>query len=198
MKTKILAISAFVLMFSFNASAALNMPHIKFELAKLEGSKDKKIGISKCEELMAQIDRDGEKNSAEFYTWKGIVTAKMAHYQKSLSLAKEARSLLERAVAIDEKNSDAAALNALGLMYHRVPRFISFRDDAKSEAYFKQAVATSSNLDTNWRYGEFLIETGKKDEGLKLLKTALLKSDPKKQDEQIKEKIVLELIKNNE
>jgi Tfp pilus assembly protein PilF len=86
----------------------------------------------------------------------------------------------------------------LGIIYHRVPKFISFRDDKKSEEYFKKAVATSSNLDTNWRYGEFLIDTGRKEQGLELLKTALTKLKPTKFDEKIKEKIIQGLIKKYE
>ncbi len=189
-----------VLFYSLSANAALNIPHIKLELAKLEGSKDKNTGLAKCEELMTQINQEdkGDKNSAEFYTWKGIVTAKMAHYRKSLSLAKETKNLLEKAIIIDEKNSDAAALNALGIMYHRVPRFISFGDNKKSEEYFKRAISASSNLDTNWRYGEFLMEIGKKEEGLKLLKIALSKASQEKPDEKIKEKIIQEMIRKYE
>jgi Tfp pilus assembly protein PilF len=200
MKIKIVILFASVLLYSFNANAALNISQIKLELAKLEGFKDKKVGLAKCENLMMQINEEerGDKNSSEFYTWKGIVTAKMAHYQRSLSLAKEARSLLEKAVAIDEKNSDAAALNALGILYHRVPSLISFGDDKKSEEYFKRAIALSSNIDTNWRYGEFLIDANKKEEGLKLLKSALLKVNSEKQDDKIKEKIIQELIKRYE
>lgn len=186
------------------ANAALNVPQIKLEMAKLEISKDQKAGLLKCEELMTKLDEEEKNgaNSAEFYTWKGIVLAKMAHYKapspSALNLAKEARENLEKAVLIDEKSSDAAALNALGIIYHRVPRFISFGSDKKSEEYFKRAIAASNNLDTNWRYGEFLVETGRKDEGLPLLKAALSKIDQKKADEKIKEKIIQQLIKKYE
>ncbi len=200
MKIKQLALTVFLLFFSFNANAAIDVSHIKLELAKLEGSQDKKAGLAKAEELLAKINEQEKQNSesAEFYTWKGIVVAKMAHYKKSLSLAKEAKGYLEKAVSIDEKNSNAAALNALGILYHRVPRFISFGDDKKSEEYFKRANSVSSNLDTNWRYGEFLVETDQKQKGLELLKSALTKVDAKKPDEKIKEKIIQDLIKKYE
>ena len=201
MKIRNFITSAMLLVFSCNAHAALDLPKIKLEMAKLEGSKDKKVGLAKCDELMKEIEEKevtNKENPAEVYTWKGIVVAKMAHYKKSLSLAKEAKSYLEKAVEIDEKNSDAAALNALGIMYHRVPRFISFGDNKKSEEYFQRAVKVSSNLDTNWRYGEFLLEAGKKEEGLQHLKTALSQVNPAEEDKKIKAKIIQELIKKYE
>jgi tetratricopeptide (TPR) repeat protein len=201
MKIRNLFIPLILLAISSNSYAALDLPKIKLELAKLEGSKDKKVGLAKCDELIKEIDiemNSEKKNLAEVYTWKGIVVAKMAHYNKSLSLAKDAKSYLEKAIEIDEKNSDAAALNALGIMYHRVPRFISFGDDKKSEEYFKRAVQVSSNLDTNWRYGEFLLETGRKEQGLEHLKTALSQVNPAEEDKKIKAKIIQELIKKYE
>lgn len=196
---------AVVIFFSFNASAALNVPAIKLELAKLESVKDKDEGLKKCEKLLATIEQEEEKTekeSAEIYTWKGIVLAKMGHYKapnlKALGYAKQARGYLEQAIEMNKGSPDSVALNALGILYHRVPRFISFGDNDKAEEYFKQAITTSSNLDTNWRYGEFLIEEGKKEEGLKLLTTALSKVDPTKPDEKIKEEIIRGLIKENE
>lgn len=203
MKNSKLLAAFFALSFFLNvpqAVAALDLANIKFELAKLENSSDKKVILAKCDELMLAINKEdkGNASSAEFYTWKGIVTAKMAKYNKSLTLANEAKELLEKAVKLDEKNSDGAALNALGILYYRVPRFISFKDDKKAEEYFKKAIATSSNLDTNWRYGEFLIESGKKEQGLELLKLALTKADARKPDEKIKQQIVKELITKNE
>jgi tetratricopeptide (TPR) repeat protein len=193
-----------VFFYSISANAALDVAKIKLELAKLEIKKDKEEGLKKCEELFSLIEQEEENGSesAELYTWKGIILAKMAHYNapapKALSLAKDARDSLEKAVLIDEKNSGAAALNALGIIYHKVPRFISFGDNEKSEEYFKRAILISNNLDTNWRYGEFLIDVGKKTEGLKLLKTALSKVDKRKADEKIKAEIIKNLIKKNE
>lgn len=202
--TKFLSVSLVVFFYSISANAALDLAKIKLELAKLESVKDKDEGFARCEKLMAQLDESGEeeKNPATYYTWEGIVVAKMAHYKapaiSALSLAKDARRSLEKAVELDETNSNAAALNALGIIYHRVPRFISFGNDKKSEEYFKRANAVSSNLDTNWRYGEFLVEEGRKEEGLKLLKLALSKANSSKADEVIKAKIIRDLIKENE
>jgi tetratricopeptide (TPR) repeat protein len=201
MKIKKLLLITFLLTYAFESQAAINVSEIKINMANLETLKDKDAGLAKCEELIREIDlaEENEKaHSAEFYTWKGIVTAKMAQYKKSLTLAKEARSYLEKSVEIDEKNSDAAALNALGILYHRVPRFIAFGDNKKAEEYFKRAIQISSNVDTNWRYGEFLIDTGKKEKGLELLKAALSKVNPAKSEEKIKAKIIQELVKKYE
>lgn len=202
MKSLKLILTLSLLTFTCSKAFALDLPSIKLELAKLESQSDKALGAEKCNDLLVKINQEQKQDSAEFFTWRGIILAKLAHYNapnpKALGLAKEAKNNLEKAVEIDEKNSDAAALNALGILYHRVPKFISFGDDKKSEEYFKRAIQVSSNLDTNWRYGEFLIEKGRVEEGLNLLKTAVAKADQKKADEKIKQKIIQELIEKND
>jgi tetratricopeptide (TPR) repeat protein len=108
--------------------------------------------------------------------WKGIVLAARAKYVgiSALALVDEARTLLDKAVSIDPSASDAAGLNALGILYHKAPCWpVSFGSNKKARAYFERALATSSNLDTHYRTGEFLLDLGEREAGISHLKTAL-------------------------
>ena len=113
---------------------------------------------------------------AEPLVWKGIALAARAKYQglSALAVVREARDVLERAIHMDPSTSDAAAYNALGMLYHKVPGWpVSFGSNRKARDYFEKAIAQSSNLDTCFRYGEFLLDIGETQEGLRYLKRAL-------------------------
>jgi len=114
-------------------------------------------------------------DKAESYTWKGISLSAYAKHSHSLSSAKQAKEYLEKAISIDKTASDAAALNALAIMYYKVPGWpISFGSNTEAEKYFNQALSVSSNIDTNYRYGEFLVVEKKNyEEGSKYLEKAL-------------------------
>lgn len=187
--------------FANSTLAALNISEVRIELAKLESIKNKKEGFERCKKLIAKIESESAKDSIEYNLWKGVALAKEGHYKSpnpaALGLAKEAKLLLEKAASQDERYMGAIPLNALGILYHRVPRF-SFGSNTKAEEYFKRAIAISSSIDTNWRYGEFLIDTGKIPEGIALLKTAIIKADKNKEDDAIKTQIIENLIKSNE
>ena len=111
----------------------------------------------------------------------------------------EARALLDKAIAIDPKANEAAGLNALGILYHKVPIWpISFGNNKKARAYFEQALSVSSNLDTNFRMGEFLIDMGEREKGVSHLKTALALPDRLGRPEDVwKRKSIEALIQKN-
>lgn len=74
---------------------------------------------------------------------------------------------------------------------------MGFGSDEKAEEFFKQALKYSSNLDTNYRYGEFLIEKGETEKGLKYLEKALNFPDRQgRKEDPLKKKGVKKLIKS--
>jgi tetratricopeptide (TPR) repeat protein len=132
--------------------------------------------------------------------WKGIIVSARAKHVgiSALALVDEARVTLEKAIAIDPNACEAAGLNALGMLYHKVPSWpISFGSNKKARLYFEKAMATSSNLDTNFRMGEFLIDMGEKKKGLQHLRAALALPDRSRPEDVWKRKDIEALILKN-
>ncbi len=154
-----------------------------------------------------QIIADSEQlialnpNRAEAYIWKAICLAAQAKHKglSALSNVKEAKKLLEKAISIDPNAVEGAAYNTLGILYYKVPGWpIGFGDDALAESNFKKALSISSNLDTNFRYGEFLLDQGKKAEALIYLQKALAFPDrANRQEDPLKKKEIEMVIEKN-
>ncbi len=131
---------------------------------------------------MAVLMDDADKlaaacpNSAEALIWSAIGKFSYASYVKGLKgfgLVKEARGLLERALAIDPRNSVAMA--NLGFLYYQVPGFpIAFGSDSKARELLKKSLAIApDDIDTNFFYGEFLANKGEYREAKAALDHAL-------------------------
>lgn len=144
--------------------------------------------IKKADKLVVQYP-----DRAEPYVWEGIALSAQAKYKGigAISNVNTAKALLEKSVKINPDASGAAGLNALGMLYYKVPAWpVSFGNDKKAQEYFHRALSISSNLDTNYRYGEFLLEESKTKEGLSYLNKALnfplrsgRKEDPLKKED---------------
>ncbi|MDW6005088.1 tetratricopeptide repeat protein [Vibrio mangrovi] len=91
-----------------------------------------------------------------------------------LSLAKEARAILEEVVKTAPETLDGSAYTTLGSLYYKVPGWpVGFGDDDKAEEMFKKALEYNPNgIDPNYFYGDFLAEDGRKAEAIKYLKRA--------------------------
>ena len=115
---------------------------------------------------------------AEPLIWEGIVVSSLANAKGglgALSLAKEARDLYEQAIRIDGKALDGSAYNSLGVLYYKVPGWpIGFGDKRKADALLKQALAINPDgIDSNFFYGDFLLQTGRAGEAVPYLERAL-------------------------
>ena len=94
--------------------------------------------------------------------WRGILKATYAGVKGglgALSLAKEAKADMEKAIAIDP-DASGSAYATLATLYFRVPGWpIGFGDDDKAEQLFKQALKYDpDSIDTNYLYAEYLID----------------------------------------
>lgn len=179
---------------------------IRYQVTAIEhqfadGQEEQKIKafdalIAKTDELIAQFPERPES-----YVWKGIALSAQAKHKgkglAALSAVRRAKKYLEKANAMDPSMSDGAAYNALAMLYSKVPSWpISFGNQRKAEEYFQKALKVSSNLDTNYRYGEFLIAKGQVEEGLKYLEKALnFPERPGRKEERLKKKEISDLIK---
>jgi len=137
---------------------------------------------------------------SEPLTWKGIALSARAR-ERGMSLSSlgdisQAKALLEKSIAMGPEASDGAATNALAMLYAKAPGWpLSFGNRRKAEELFEKALKISSNLDTNYRYGEFLIESGRQPDGLKHLKQALAFSGrPGRGEETLKKEEIENLI----
>lgn len=187
MKFQACVISLGVLSVGWQARAADSAPvaqdpfqariaEIRYEVTAIEhGKADKAEAFDRLVVRADALAREFPKRP-EPRVWKGIALSASAKHKglSALSAVKEARSLLEAALAMDEAVAGPVAHNALGMLFHKVPGWpVSFGDDRKAEEHFRKAVGASSCLDTHYRYGEFLMDEGRRDEARKHLERAL-------------------------
>lgn len=115
---------------------------------------------------------------AEPLIWDGIITSTLAGLKGGmggLSLAKEAKALLERAEKIDAASLDGSAHTSLGALYYQVPGWpIGFGSKDKAKAELLAGLkANPRGIDANYFWGDFLYNQGQYAEAAKALKTAL-------------------------
>lgn len=114
---------------------------------------------------------------AEPMVWHGIVLSSQAGAQGglgALSLAKEARQVLEASLKIDPAALGGSAHTSVGTLYHKVPGFpIGFGDDDKARKHLQAALKINpTGIDTNYFYAEFLLDEGEKALALEHLQRA--------------------------
>lgn len=115
---------------------------------------------------------------AEPLLWAGIVTseqANRANFFHKLGLATKARDLIARAYAIDPRVAGGGAALSLGVLYHKVPGSpLAWGDDDRAVKLLKQALAIDPNgLDSNYFYGDYLLDQGDKAGARNYLQKAL-------------------------
>lgn len=117
-------------------------------------------------------------NLAAALVWEGIIVSSEAGVRGGLgglSLAKDARTLLEESLKLDEKSLKGSAYTSLATLYAKVPRWpVGFGDKEKAEALFRKSLAINPDgIDPNFFYGEYLIAQDRVAEGRRHLEKAL-------------------------
>ncbi|EGU0167666.1 hypothetical protein JFQ74_003525 [Vibrio parahaemolyticus] len=126
---------------------------------------------------------DREPGNPELTVWLAINKASLAGAQGglgALSLAKEAKSLLEGVIATSPQTLDGSAYTSLGSLYYKVPGWpIGFGDDDKAEEMLKKALEINpKGIDPNYFYGDFLAEEGR-DKEAKVYLTRAMQATPR-------------------
>lgn len=115
---------------------------------------------------------------AEPLLWQGIVTSEQANRANifhKLGLATKARDIIARAYAIDPHAAKGGAAMSLGVLYYKVPRSpIGFGDKDKAKRLLKEGLAQDpAGLDSNYFYGDYLLDQGDKPGARAFLQKAL-------------------------
>ncbi|MCF7483048.1 hypothetical protein L3V31_15135 [Vibrio sp. J1-1] len=126
---------------------------------------------------------DREPGNPELTVWLAINKASLAGAKGglgALSLAKEAKSLLEQVIQTSPQTLDGSAYTSLGSLYYKVPGWpIGFGDDDKAEQMLKKALEINPNgIDPNYFYGDFLAEEGR-DQEAKVYLTHAMQASPR-------------------
>ncbi|MCG3728678.1 tetratricopeptide repeat protein [Vibrio cincinnatiensis] len=121
---------------------------------------------------------DKAPKNLELTVWLAINKASLAGVQGGLgglSLAKEAKSLLEEVIDNAPETLDGSAYTSLGSLYYKVPGWpIGFGDDEKAELMLKKALEINpTGMDPNYFYGDFLAEEGRGKEARVYLSRAM-------------------------
>jgi tetratricopeptide (TPR) repeat protein len=116
----------------------------------------------------------------------------------ALSKVKEAREALKRAINLDPLAMEGSAYVILGNLYYRLPGWpLSFGDDKLARLYLETALNHFPNeLDTNYFYGDFLLEQGEFDKALIYLEKAEkapVREDSRLSDLKLKQELALAL-----
>lgn len=119
---------------------------------------------------------------AEPRIWQAIVLSTWAGEKGglgALSLVKEARRQLEKALEIDENALEGSAYTSLGSLYYQVPGWpLGFGDDDKARRYLQKALSLNPNgIDPNFFFGDYLLEHGETDRARQYLERALAAPD---------------------
>ncbi len=115
---------------------------------------------------------------AEPLVWEGIIVSSWAGEKGglgALGLVKQARSLYEQAMKLDDKALDGSAYGSLGVLYYKVPGWpLGFGDKDKARELLLKALAINpQGIDPNYFYAEYLVETRHPEEAVPYLERAL-------------------------
>lgn len=127
----------------------------------------------------AQSAVQANPGDARYLIWEGIVRATYAGSVGGLDALDEvetAKELFEKALAQDDKALDGSAYTSLGSLYYQVPGWpIGFGSDKKAREYLLKGLAVNPNgIDSNYFYGDFLLQQKKYSDAIPVLEKALL------------------------
>lgn len=106
-----------------------------------------------------------QPQAAEAWVWHGIVTSSWAGAQGGLGAlgkAKDAKTYLEKAIALNPAALQGSAYTSLGTLYDRVPGWpIGFGDEDKADQLLRQALKVNpEGIDSLYFWGDHLLRQG--------------------------------------
>ena len=151
----------------------------EFDVANFE-AKDETTRAGAFEALVQHAADLSKKypDRVEAVAWEGIVLSTYAGEVGAMSAmkyAKAARAALLKAESMDPEALNGGLYASLGALYSKVPGgLIGFGDDELAAEYFTKALQVDpNNIDSNFFYGEFLVDQGDYAEAITVLDRAL-------------------------
>ena len=116
--------------------------------------------------IQAEAALANQPNNAELLIWTAIIKSTYAGVKgglSALSLVKAAKGHLEDAMDIDDMALQGSAYTSLGALYYQVPGWpVGFGSDKKARKMLDKAVTINPDgLDSNYFYGDFLVQQKK-------------------------------------
>jgi len=136
------------------------------------------------EQAFENLTKSAEKiisdypNKAEPLIWKAIIVSSDAGKNgglSALSKVKRARELLLKAETINPQALNGSIYTSLGSLYYLVPGWpLGYGDHAIAKKYLQKALQLNpEGIDSNYFYGDYLIEEGQYQMALTYLNKAL-------------------------
>lgn len=109
--------------------------------------------------------RMAHPDSAPYLVWEGIIRSTYAGAKGgfgALGECKKARALFEKSIALDPGAMAGSAYTSLGSLYYQVPGWpVGFGDDDKARELLEKGLAVNPDgIDSNYFYGDYLMEEG--------------------------------------
>ena len=150
---------------------------IQYQVAKDDKEKAFEALAGQAETLTASYP-----DRAEALIWRAIVLSTWAGEKGglgALSLVKDARRHLEKAIDIDDRALDGSAYTSLGSLYYQVPGWpIGFGDNDKARRLLQKALSINPDgIDPNFFFADYLLEQGEEDRARQYLERALSAPD---------------------
>lgn len=159
-------------LFLFTLASGAVLADINDEVTKLQHrwaevnyQLQEKAQLSAFEALVSDAEKvvSAYPNSAAGWIWSGIIKSTYAGAKGglgALSLAKESKADLERALEIEPEALNGSAYTSLGTLYFNVPGWpIGFGNNKKAEELLLKAIDLNPNgIDSNYFFGDYLIQ----------------------------------------
>lgn len=136
--------------------------------------------IASLNQLHQQIKRyeETQPNEAEWRIWSAITLSTEAGIKGglgALSLVKDARTELEKAIELDGSALQGSAYTSLGALYYQVPGWpIGFGDDDQARTLLQQGLSLNPNgIDALYFWGDYLYEQGENEQARQVFLQAL-------------------------
>lgn len=168
----------------FMASSAMadlndDIDHLQQRWAEVNYQIEGKTQLSAFEQLIEQAESvtDEYPDAAAAWIWSGIIKSTYAGAKGglgALSLAKESKADLEKAISLDGDALQGSAYTSLGALYFNVPGWpLGFGDAKKAEELLLKALSLNPDgIDTNYFYASYLIDEKRYDEAREYLMKA--------------------------
>ena len=131
--------------------------HVNYEVPKASRAAEMEKLSREADAVVKQYP-----NRAEPLVWDAIITSTAGGLKGGLgglSMAKEAKAMLEKAEAMNPTVLEGSVYTSLGSLYAQVPGApIGFGDKTKARTYLQKALAVNpTGIDPNYFMGDFLL-----------------------------------------